>query len=90
MRAITDHLLESGQIVMAPGGIIFTGKAIEWIRKKLINLLKREGEATVSRFREEIDTSRKYAIPLLNLFEEDGIIIRDGDVRRLKDPSVEG
>jgi len=84
MRAIIDHLLETGKLVMAPGNIMFTGKAVEWIRNKLVDHLRREKEVTVSRFREVVDTTRKYAIPLLNLFEEDGIIIRDGDVRRLK------
>ena len=84
MRAVIDHLLETGQLVMAPGSIMFTGKAIEWIRNKLVAHLKREKEVTVSQFREVVDTSRKYAIPLLNLYEEDGIIVRDGDVRRLR------
>ena len=63
---------------------MFTAKAIEWIRRKTVDFLERKGEATVSEFREHIDTSRKFAIPLLQYFEDEGVIERDGDVRRLK------
>jgi selenocysteine-specific elongation factor len=37
---------------------------------------------TVSRFREVLGTSRKYALPLLNSFDERGLTRRQGDVRR--------
>jgi selenocysteine-specific elongation factor len=37
---------------------------------------------TVSRFRELLGTSRKYALPLLASFDERGLTRREGDVRR--------
>ena len=40
---------------------------------------------TVSRFRELLRTTRKYALPILGYFDEGGITRRDGDVRRLRD-----
>ena len=84
LRNIVEHLLESGRIVTAPGGIMFSGKAIEWIRRKVVDFLAKKGEATVSEMREHLGTSRKFAIPLLQYFEDEGTIVRDGDVRRLK------
>jgi selenocysteine-specific elongation factor len=39
----------------------------------------------VSRFREALGTTRKYALPLLERFDALGITRRDGDVRRLTD-----
>ena len=86
VHAIVEHLMESGQIITAPGGLMFSGKAIEWIRRKLIDYLERKGEVPVSDFREHINSSRKFAIPLLQYFEDEGTIVRDGDVRRLKKP----
>jgi selenocysteine-specific elongation factor len=38
---------------------------------------------TVSRFRELLRTTRKYALPLLASFDARGVTRRDGDVRRL-------
>ena len=40
---------------------------------------------TVSRFREMLGTTRKYALPILGSFDERGITRRDGEVRRLRD-----
>jgi selenocysteine-specific elongation factor len=41
------------------------------------------GGVTVSRFREALGTSRKYAVPLLEYFDRRGVTRRQGDVRRL-------
>ncbi|HEV8683178.1 MAG TPA: selenocysteine-specific translation elongation factor [Actinomycetota bacterium] len=38
---------------------------------------------TVSRFREALGTTRKYAVPLLEHFDRSGLTRRQGDVRRL-------
>jgi selenocysteine-specific elongation factor len=37
---------------------------------------------TVSRFRELLGTTRKYALPILGSFDARGLTRRDGDVRR--------
>jgi selenocysteine-specific elongation factor len=39
---------------------------------------------TVSAIRETLGTSRRYAIPLMEWFDQQGITRRDGDVRRLR------
>jgi selenocysteine-specific elongation factor len=44
--------------------------------------LRPEG-ITVSRFRELLGTTRKYALPLLEWLDSRGVTRRDGDVRRL-------
>jgi selenocysteine-specific elongation factor len=41
------------------------------------------GGITVSRFREALGTTRRYAMPLLEHFDRQGITRRQGDVRRL-------
>ena len=38
---------------------------------------------TVSRFREALGTTRKYALPILEHFDRQGLTRRKGDVRRL-------
>jgi selenocysteine-specific elongation factor len=40
---------------------------------------------TVSRFRELLGTTRKYALPILGFFDERGITVRRGDARHLRD-----
>jgi len=40
---------------------------------------------TVSAFREALGTSRKYAVPLLEWFDQRGVTRRDGDRRVARD-----
>ena len=42
------------------------------------------GALTVSRFREALGTSRKYAVPLLEYFDSHGLTRRDGDLRFIR------
>jgi len=42
------------------------------------------GELSVSRFREELNTSRKYGLPILEYFDAHGLTRRQGDLRVLR------
>jgi selenocysteine-specific elongation factor len=77
---VTTGLLSriSAEILLTPA---FLARAEELAR---VEAAKPEG-LTVSRFRELLGTTRKYALPILGSFDERGITRRDGDVRRLRD-----
>ena len=61
----------------------FAAEVIADIREKLIRFAKDSGEIGVSDFRDLVGTSRKFAVPLLNFFDAEGITERKGDVRVL-------
>jgi selenocysteine-specific elongation factor len=63
------------EIVVTPG---FVDRAEGVIREQ-------PGGITVSAFRERLGTSRKYALPLLEWFDQRGLTRRVGDVRLLRD-----
>jgi selenocysteine-specific elongation factor len=46
------------------------------------------GDVTPAAFRDHFGTSRKYAIPLLEFLDRQGITARIGDVRRMRKPAV--
>ena len=56
---------------------------MEDVTRQLVDYLKENGEIDVSTFRSLIGTTRKFAVPLLNYFDTQGITIRQGDVRVL-------
>jgi selenocysteine-specific elongation factor len=58
-------------------------KDIEPAKESLIEFLKVHGEIGVSEVREMWRTSRKYAVPLLEFFDNQKITKRTGDKRRL-------
>ena len=66
----------SKDLVVSPE---FAEQAEELVRAEAA----RSDGLTVSRFRERLGTTRKYALPLLEWFDSRGITQRDGDVRRL-------
>jgi selenocysteine-specific elongation factor len=72
----------SADLVVTPG---FLARAEEVARTEAA---RPEG-LTVSRFRELMGTSRKYALPILESFDRRGLTRRQGDVRRPGD-QVEG
>lgn len=83
LKQVLEHMVESGQLLLAPGGMYFERERIEQVRSELLRFLAAEPGITVSQFGQLIDTSRKYAIPLLQYFEISGMLARDGDLRRL-------
>ena len=79
------RLLErDGSVVRVTTDMYFLASSIEQLRATLKNYLTDKGEMTAASFRDLINSSRKYTIPLLEYFDRDGLTIRMGDVRRLK------
>ena len=79
------RLLErDGSVIRVTTDMYFLASSIEQLRATLKNYLTDKGEMTAASFRDLINSSRKYTIPLLEYFDRDGLTIRIGDVRRLK------
>jgi selenocysteine-specific elongation factor len=72
-------LLGLDKIIRFEGDIYFSKDAIADAQKKLLAF---DGEEiTVGEFRELLDTSRKFAMPLLTYFDSIGVTERVGDAR---------
>lgn len=78
--------VESGVLTRVEEGIFYTTKQIEEIKAKL---LERFGDRAfaASEFRDGVDTSRKYAIPLLEYFDRVRFTLRTGDQRVIRKSS---
>lgn len=74
------HLVQTGSALRV-AGIVFAASAVDEVRGKLLAYLDTHGEITASAFRDLADTSRKYAIPLLEHFDSRHVTRRRGDVR---------
>ncbi len=77
------HLLDNGTFVNIGEGVVFHKEMIEEAKKKIINFLIEHKEIRVSEFRDLLNASRKYALPLLIYFDSKGITIKRGEVRVL-------
>lgn len=78
-RDAIDAAIRAGLVVRVAPGLVFLPELIDRAREILVGA---SGSGiTVSAFREALGTSRKFAVPLLEWFDQRGITRRDGDVR---------
>lgn len=84
IKALVSILISRGVVVAVKQGLYFHRQALEEIEEKLREFLRSNGKMTVSEFRDLIDTSRKYAVPLLEYFDSKKVTRREGDFRVLR------
>jgi selenocysteine-specific elongation factor len=79
-------LLESGRLVDVGEGVVLHRDAVRAAADAIRRLFATKAELTASEVRQELGTTRKYLIPLLNYFDSRGLTQRRGEVRVLKQP----
>lgn len=86
VRETLNLMVNLNEVVRVEGEIYFHRDRVDEARQKVTGFLKKNGEMTVSEFKDLIEgASRKYAMPLLNYFDGSGITERTGDVRVLRE-----
>lgn len=75
------YLLEQGEAVRVGDDLIIAAAALEEAVRRIREHLKQHGKLTVAEFRDLLGTSRKYALPLLEWFDEQRITRRAGEER---------
>ena len=83
VQEVVTAMQAMGQVVRLDDTLLFHPEVIEDVARQLVDHLKKNAEIDVSTFRNLIATTRKFAVPLLNYFDTQGITIRQGDVRVL-------
>lgn len=79
-------LIEQEQLVQIEKNLFFHRKAIDKACELLTAFIEKEGELESVKFKYLLDTTRKFAIPLLDYFDRIGITRRVGNTRYLKKP----
>ncbi|MDE3258567.1 MAG: selenocysteine-specific translation elongation factor [Gemmatimonadota bacterium] len=83
VHAVAAAMQAMGEIVRFDENLVFLPRTLEEIEQGLVSFLQRNREMSVSAFRDLVGTTRKYAVPLLNYFDNKGVTLRKGDVRVL-------
>jgi len=79
-------LIEQGRLVRVEQDLFFHSKAVENARQILTSFIKKEGKLESVKFKYLLNTSRKFAIPLLDYFDRIGVTRPVGHTRYLKNP----
>ncbi|GAP14198.1 selenocysteine-specific translation elongation factor SelB [Longilinea arvoryzae] len=81
---VLDVLLERGDLVLVSEDVLFRKADYERLVQAVIAYLQEHGTLTVAEFRDLSNTSRKYALALLEHLDAEKITVREGDFRRLQ------
>jgi selenocysteine-specific elongation factor len=80
---VVGSLVDQGDLVKITDQIYYHRDAWDAAHAALRELEARDGSITVGAFRDHLQISRKYAVPVLEMFDVKRVTRRDGDTRRL-------
>ena len=74
---------KEGKILRIDGDLMFTSENFIQLKNKVKTYFSDKKEMSISDFKELANTSRKYAVPLLEYFDKKKITYREGNSRKL-------
>lgn len=77
-------LLEQGQLVKLSEEVVFSAAAYQALLAAVREIIRQEGSVTVAQVRDRFNTSRKYALALLEYLDNIRVTRRVGDARVLR------
>jgi selenocysteine-specific elongation factor len=86
---IIGILCEHERLVEVASGLLFHQDAIQQARDRVVAHIRAEGRLESVQFKYLLDTTRKFAIPLLDYFDRIGVTRRVGNTRYLRESSNE-
>jgi selenocysteine-specific elongation factor len=86
IEPILGHLVEQGVLVRLPPNLLFHRSAIDQARRVALTLFNHRSHFTTMEFRDALDVSRKFAVPILDHLDATRFTVRTGNQRT---PGVE-
>ncbi len=83
IKLLLDIAEQRKQVLRLEGNLIFTRNNFEDLRLKVRSHFEHAQELSVGQFKDMANTSRKYAVPLLEYFDKLKITYRSGNTRKL-------
>ncbi|MGH2731900.1 MAG: selenocysteine-specific translation elongation factor, partial [Actinomycetota bacterium] len=81
--ALLRALIRAGELVQVSPDLVFAASAIERFKSAVAESIERSGPITVAQFRDLIQATRKYALPVLEYLDRIGFTRRQADLRVL-------
>ncbi len=81
---VFDALVEQGEFVTVSSEVVFRKSDYDEMLAKIRQAIQVKGQISVADVRDLFDTSRRYALAMMEHLDSIGMTVRDGDSRRLK------
>ena len=82
-RQVVESLVSGGGLVMLTPQLCLHSQVYAQVCDKTRDFMVEHQELTLAEFRDLLGTSRKYALAVLEYYDKNKILKKDGDVRRL-------
>ena len=86
-EAVGEELLNSmlalGKLVRIGEDVLFLPQVVAEMRQAVISHIQNQGSITLAELRDQFDTSRKYAVAVLEYLDQTGVTVRRDDARVL-------
>jgi selenocysteine-specific elongation factor len=80
---LLDYLIGTGELIQVSDDVIFSMSTYQISVERIKNVLQDKGTISVAEVRDMFNTTRKYALALMEYLDEAGVTVREGDVRKL-------
>jgi selenocysteine-specific elongation factor len=83
-RDLLEVMVKDGTLIKVKEDLYFHKKAIEELKRRLVDFIKEKDEITTPELKKVTGVSRKYTIPLIEYFDKTQVTVRIGDKRILR------
>jgi selenocysteine-specific elongation factor len=82
-QQVLRFLIVTGETIEVGSDVVLLRENFECMKSGIVEYISKHGPATVSALRQELQTSRRIMVPLLERLDRDGVTRRVGDKRML-------
>jgi selenocysteine-specific elongation factor len=87
-QRVLRFLIETGQVSEVSSDVVLLRENFERMKDAVTDFISQNGPATVSELRQNLQSSRRIIVPLLERLDRDGVTRRMGDKRTLANTSM--
>ncbi len=80
---LLEHLLDEGKLVSLSGNVVLSPQHLRQAQSRVVAIIQERGVLNSADFKREIDSSRKYALAILDWLDARRVTLRFGNERKL-------
>lgn len=77
-------LIEKGTLVRISADVVYLRQTLDAMRERVVGHIREKGSISIAQVRDLFGASRKYAVPLMEYLDQEGVTKRVGDARVLR------
>jgi len=83
-KEVYQALVERGDLVQISAEVVFRHSDLQAMMAEIEAMIAKNGSVTLAEVRDRYQTSRRYALAVLEAMDRQGITTREGDLRKLR------